>query len=209
MTIRVVSASPKGGGGKSALIRLTAEWCLHRGRTLQIVDTDENQDLRDWIHYCGVKGRQITESESPDIVLIDTEGTSDASIPFLADADVVLTPFKANLADVKKLIRWYKELDPAIKAKIFLIPNMIRLPSPTRNNVAMVNQIKGMLGVFELGDHLLPGLCHREHVYPAMEGGTAENFFGRKAPSPSFAKAQKEASDLFERIDPLLGGHEG
>lgn len=204
MAIQVVSASPKGGGGKSAVIRLAAEWCLHKGLTLRVVDTDENQDLRDWIHYCAKKGRVIEEADDPDVILIDTEGTSDASVPFLEDADLVLTPFKSNLADVKKLIRWYKGLGDETRAKMFLIPNMIRLPSPTRNNVAMVNQVKGMLGVFELSDHMLPGLCHREHVYPAMEGGTAENFFSRKPPSPSFAKAQTEARQLFEPIDHLF-----
>ena len=206
MAIQVVSASPKGGGGKSAVIRLAAEWCLHHDMTLRVVDTDENQDLRDWIHYCDKKGRVIEESEDPDVILIDTEGTSQASVPFLEDADIVLTPFKSNLADVKKLIRWYKELAPDVREKVYLIPNMIRLPSPTRNNVAMVNQVKGMLGVFELSEHLLPGLCHREHVYPAMEGGTAENFFGRKPPSVSFEKAQTEARNLFMSIHHLFEG---
>ena len=50
----------KGGVGKSTLVALLAEWLLHQGRSVHIIDTDPNQTTQTWVDkWCLYSRREI------------------------------------------------------------------------------------------------------------------------------------------------------
>jgi MinD superfamily P-loop ATPase len=90
----------KGGVGKSTLVALLAEWQLHQGEKVQIIDTDPNQTTQTWIDKCADLGRTISSKEAA-ITIVDTAGTSGSSLTkYIRNAEMILVPFKPHVADL-------------------------------------------------------------------------------------------------------------
>jgi len=210
---RITIANPKGGVGKSLVTILLIEWFLHRGVGVSVRDADANQTVQTWLRLCEGAGRDIPLAEENVIVeLIDTAGLADTLTPFLAHSDVVVTPYKPLTPDVTRLVRWFQELAPEERAKVYTMPNMLRFPNPTRDEVAGCELVHQLLERSELpSKHRLPGLGYRPAAFGSVYNGSAENFFagaeteGVKVPQPTL-NAIIEAEMVMRRIEEVTLG---
>ncbi len=203
----LVVANPKGGVGKSLVSILAIEWFTARGVALRVIDADQNENVQDWLDFCRQAGRAIPQSAEPELEIVDTAGLPNAVTSFLHRATVVLTPFRGLTPDVARLVKrwWFTELGDEERAKIHFIPNMMRLPVPTKDQVAAFEMIQQLLGEDGRVGQMLPGLTNREAVYGSLFNGSSENFFERPAePRSSLANAQSEARSLFERVSSAI-----
>ena len=90
----ISAAIPKGGTGKSTLLRTLASVALHRGYSVTLIDGDRRQNMNRWFQMLGEAGNrpdrlQMVSAMTPQeilraaathngersVVLIDTEGT--------------------------------------------------------------------------------------------------------------------------------------
>ncbi len=58
MRKQILVHNPKGGVGKTVVVALAAEWFLHRGRTVNLIDADGNHSCEDWIRNNLEEGRR-------------------------------------------------------------------------------------------------------------------------------------------------------
>lgn len=201
-------ANPKGGVGKSLVSILAVEWFLAHGFRVGVEDADQNQNTLDWMAFCKQKGREIGRETSPELMVIDTAGLSGALRPFMAKADLILTPFKGLTPDIARLIRrwWFSDLTEEDKAKLYFVPNMMRVTQPTKDQVIAYETLERLLQKEGKEGHLLPGLALREAIYGRVFNGSSTNFFQQNpAVNPSLRHAQEEAHALFSRVKDLLG----
>ena len=201
---RLVLANPKGGVGKSLLTILAVEWFSYQdGLYLAVTDADDNRTVQGWLEFCAKKGRPILQYDDPDLEIIDTAGLPGTIQPFVADADVVLTPFQGLTPDVARLVRWYRSLEHEHRARIYLVPNQV--PNIlSRDHKQAFELVERLLDSYGHGGHLLPGLHRREAVYGRLYNGSAVNFF-EAGPNGSYANAQGEARALYRTVSQLLG----
>jgi cellulose biosynthesis protein BcsQ len=121
----ISAAIPKGGTGKSTLLRAIASVALHRGYAVTLVDGDRRQNMSRWFQMLGEAGNcpdslQLVSAATPheildaaarhngerSVVLIDTEGTTnDNLMAGLYAADVVVVPVYFALDDVTAAIQ--------------------------------------------------------------------------------------------------------
>ncbi|PZV40144.1 ParA family protein, partial [Mesorhizobium kowhaii] len=121
----ISAAIPKGGTGKSTLLRTLASVALHRGYSVTLIDGDRRQNMNRWFQMLGDAGNrpdrlQLVSAMSPQeildaaathngersVVLIDTEGTTnDNLMAGLFAADIVVVPVYFALDDVTAAIQ--------------------------------------------------------------------------------------------------------
>jgi cellulose biosynthesis protein BcsQ len=119
------AAIPKGGTGKSTMLRALASVALHRGYAVTLVDGDHRQNMSRWFQMLGDAGHrpdslQLVSATTPQeildaaarhngersVVLIDTEGTTnDNLMAGLYAADIVVVPVYFALDDVTAAIQ--------------------------------------------------------------------------------------------------------
>ena len=112
--------SPKGGAGKSTACILTALEVARSGMSIGILDTDPKRWLSSWaalkplpknIAVHQVQQQDLTDAafsaaEQYDYVLIDVEGSDDASlIDAVLVSDLVIVPTKASRLDAQKITK--------------------------------------------------------------------------------------------------------
>ena len=186
----------KGGVGKSTIAALLAEWLLHQGRSVQIIDTDPNQSTQTWVDKCAGFGR-IVSSEDAAITIVDTAGTSGSSLTkYIRNADLILVPFKPHVADLEVVVGWFLSLKESLQERVLFIPNMLSNTKEQRTGVAEIEAVIKE----ETRGHLLPGLSERKAVYPPLLNGSKKNFFD----SNLDYKTKDETKALFTEITRLL-----
>lgn len=163
----------KGGVGKSTIAALLAEWLLHQGRAVHIIDTDPNQSTQTWVDKCVGFGRTISTPDAA-ITIVDTAGTSGSSLTkYIRHADLILVPFKPHVADLEVVVGWFLSLKEALQSRVLFVPNMLSNTKEQRTGVA---EVEATISEENRGQ-LLPGLSERKAVYPPLLNGNAKNFF--------------------------------
>jgi chromosome partitioning protein len=186
----------KGGVGKSTIAALLAEWLLHQGHKVQIIDTDPNQSTQTWVDKCAGFGRTISSSDAA-ITIVDTAGTSGSSLTkYIRHADLILVPFKPHVADLEVVVGWFLSLKESLQERVFFIPNML---SNTKEQRAGVTEIENIIEEEKRGQ-LLPGLSERKAVYPPLLNGSKDNFFSTNIDY----KTKDETQALFTQITRLI-----
>lgn len=186
----------KGGVGKSTIAALLAEWLLHQGRSVQIIDTDPNQSTQTWVDKCAGFGRTISSSDAA-ITIVDTAGTSGSSLTkYIRHADLILVPFKPHVADLEVVVGWFLSLKESLQERVFFIPNML---SNTKEQRAGVGEIENIIEEEKRGQLLL-GLSERKAVYPPLLNGSKDNFFSTNIDY----KTKDETQALFTQITRLI-----
>ena len=203
--LRICFANSKGGVGKSTAAILALEWFAHRGFRVQLRDLDENRTTESWAERCAAAGREIF-SEEPDLEVIETAGLLGAADAFFGQADLIVVPFRPLTADLQRTIEWYLQLSDATQEKIAFLPNMVRVPNLTRDQIAGINQVDLLLAEESLPmDRRLPGLANREAVYGVLPNGSDQNFFESTASdTKSRVNARHEATETFTAIEQIL-----
>ena len=186
----------KGGVGKSTLAALLAEWLLHQGRDVHIIDTDPNQSTQTWVDKCAGFGRTVSSSDAA-ITIVDTAGTSGSSLTkYIRHADLILVPFKPHVADLEVVVGWFLSLKESLQSRVLFIPNMLSNTKEQRTGVAEIATVIKE----ETRGQLLPGLSERKAVYPPLLNGSKNNFFETNIDG----KTQDETEKLFTEITRLL-----
>ncbi len=204
MTKRILVHNPKGGVGKTVVVALAAEWLLHRGRTVNLIDADDNHSCGDWVQNNLEEGRRIITSHDPDVEIVDTKGAPGSAAPFVGRCDLLLTPFQCFGYDVAEAIEMFDSLPAEVRCLVCFIPNRVRAMGLTREQGEGFDQIARLVREEGAG-RLLPGLADRVAVYPDLFNGSSVNFFERPAGGgTSIANAQREAADLFSQVEELL-----
>ena len=186
----------KGGVGKSTLVALLAEWLLHQGHSVHIIDTDPNQTTQTWVDKCTNFGRTISSKDAA-ITIVDTAGTSGSSLTkYIRHADLILVPFKPHVADLEVVVGWFLSLKESLQQRVFFVPNMLSNTKEQRTGVAEIEAVIKE----ETRGQLLPGLSERKAVYPPLLNGSKNNFFDTKNDN----KTKEETQKLFTGITQLL-----
>lgn len=163
----------KGGVGKSTIAALLAEWLLHQGRSLRVIDTDPNQTTQTWVDKCAGFDRTISTPDAA-ITIVDTAGTSGSSLTkYIRHADLILVPFKPHVADLEVVVGWFLSLKESLQSRVLFVPNML---SNTKEQRAGVAELEAVIKE-ETRGQLLPGLSERKAVYPPILNGSGKNFF--------------------------------
>ncbi len=205
MRKQILVHNPKGGVGKTVVVALASEWCLHRGRTVNLIDADGNHSCEEWIRNNLDEGREIVTARGAEIEIVDTKGVPGSATPFLRGSDLVLTPFQCFGFDIAEAIEMFDALPSDLRRRVGFIPNRGRAMGLTREQSEGFEQIARLVAEEGAG-WLLPGLVDRVAVYPDLFNGCSTNFFERNATSGvSIGNAQREAADLFRRVEGLLG----
>lgn len=192
----IVFANPKGGVGKSTIAALFVEWCDHKKLSINTVDGDPNQTFNTWCIYRTNEGRPILQSKANvDITVVDTAGTSNSAITWLQKADIVITPFKPNFADLDLTVQWFQSLNPKLQSKMLFVPNMIGQASEHAYGIEEIKKITVDAGQGRVLAEF--ALKNRDAVYPEVLKGLSSNFFelGSK-----FKGAQEEFGKLAAAI---------
>lgn len=186
----------KGGVGKSTIAALIAEWLLHQGRSVQIIDTDPNQTTQTWVDKCVGFGRKIG-TPNAEIKIVDTAGTSGSSLTkYIRHADLIIVPFKPHIADLEVVVGWFLSLKESLQSKVLFVPNML---SNTKEQRAGVAEIESIIAE-ETRGQLLPGLMERKAVYPPILNGSTKNFFDTNIDY----KTRDETKELLSKIVQLI-----
>lgn len=192
----IVFANPKGGVGKSTIAALFVEWCDHKKFSINTVDGDPNQTFNTWCIYRTNEGRPLLQNKANvDITVVDTAGTSNSAITWLQKADIVITPFKPNFADLDLTVQWFQSLNPKLQSKMLFVPNMIGQASEHAYGIEEIKKITVDAGQGRVLAEF--ALKNRDAVYPEVLKGLSSNFFelGSK-----FKGAQEEFGKLAAAI---------
>lgn len=192
----IVFANPKGGVGKSTIAALFVEWCDHKKFSITTVDGDPNQTFNTWCIYRTNEGRPLLQNKANiDITVVDTAGTSNSAITWLQKADIVITPFKPNFADLDLTVQWFQSLNPKLQSKMLFVPNMIGQASEHAYGIEEIKKITVDAGQGRVLAEF--ALKNRDAVYPEVLKGLSSNFFelGSK-----FKGAQEEFGKLAAAI---------
>ena len=182
----------KGGVGKSTLAILLAEWLVHKGKTVQVIDADPNQTAQTCLDKCREQGYVISTPDAPTLI-VDTAGTSGASLQkYIRQADYILVPFQPHVADLETVVGWFLSLNETLQKRVIFIPNRL---AHTKEQREGLNQLQAILAEQGKGK-LAPGLTNRPAVYPPLFNGRRENFFRSKLD----AGAEMELRQLCEFV---------
>ena len=150
----IVFANQKGGVGKSTLCMLLADYMAYWNFPVCVIDSDIQSTITEQRKYddsvmgddapYGVQSFDICEPEvmqqlmdnaaaQAGYVLFDTPGNikEDGMAVMLANADYIICPYKyqrktiASTETFVKVVEQLRVLNPAMKAKLFLVPNFV------------------------------------------------------------------------------------
>ena len=179
----IVTASSKGGAGKSTLTLVLAQALDAMGATVSVVDADPNRPLLRWrggksnsaIHVIG----DVTESNiikvireqsaERQFVLVDLEGTANRLVSrAITQADLVLIPLQASALDsneASRAVGLIQEEEETLEGRV--IPYRIIM---TRTNPLITTKIEA--GIYQaLADAkiaLMKTRLHERQAYKAI-----------------------------------------
>lgn len=179
----VVTASSKGGAGKSTLTLVLAQALDAMGASVTIIDADPNRPMVRWRAGKSVSGIEVvgdvTESNiikvirehsaTRQFVLVDLEGTANRLVSrAITQADLVLIPLQASALDSNeagRAVGLIKEEEEALEGRV--IPYRIIM---TRTNPLITTKIEA--GIYQaLADAeiaLMKTRLHERQAYKAI-----------------------------------------
>jgi len=191
--LKIAITNEKGGTGKSTIACLLVEYLNHLNKKVQLTDTDPIQTSQTWANNCQLENRQVS-TNSATYQIIDTAGSSGSALSWLAQADLILVPFRPHYADLQTTTTWFTSLKPDWQAKIIFIPNHWQNTKEQREGL---KELKEVIKEEQQGTITNP-LTNRPALYGTLLNGSKNNFFSRKG-LPS------EIKELFQAI---LTNHE-
>ena len=173
--LKIAITNEKGGTGKSTITCLLVEYLNHLNKKVQLIDTDPIQTSQTWANNCKRDGRQVSQTPA-NYQVIDTAGSSGSAITWLADANLILVPFRPHYADLQTTITWFTSLKPDWQAKITFIPNHWQNTKEQRQGL---EELKEVIEEEKQGKITNP-LSNRPALYGTLLNGSKNNFFSRK-----------------------------
>ena len=179
----VVTASSKGGAGKSTLTLVLAQALDAMGASVTIIDADPNRPLVRWRGGKSASGievvgevtegniiRMIREySANRQFVLVDLEGTANRLVSrAITQADLVLIPLQASALDSNeagRAVGLIKEEEEALEGRV--IPYRIIM---TRTNPLITTKIESGIyqALAEADIALMKTRLHERQAYKAI-----------------------------------------
>jgi chromosome partitioning protein len=208
MAITLVTASSKGGAGKTTLARLLLGHALQRGLTVAAIDGDLNGTLGDWCAH--IAKHKIDAYHEPDetkilqtihalqdrdLVVVDCAGAQNqAAIFAIGVGDLVLVPLKLSSADFTEAVKTMRLIRSASMMAKRDIPARLVLTGfkPRTSIAAHVER--------EIATAGLPLMQTRLNDLVAFE----EMTFNGRVPADGIAGLQ--AANLFSEAMTLSGG---
>jgi chromosome partitioning protein len=124
MTKSIAVTGDKGGMGKSTISALLAQWFDYNSYSVNILDADPNRTIATWIDKCKEQNYDFCFINNPDLLIIDTAGTSGSSlIKYVKSADLIIVPFQPHVADLEVIIGWFLSIKETLQKKVILLPN--------------------------------------------------------------------------------------
>lgn len=214
----IVTASSKGGAGKSTLTLVLAQALDAMGASVTIVDADPNRPIVHWKSgksHCGVQVvGDVTESSIIKIireqsavrqfVLVDLEGTANRLVSrAIMQADLVLIPLQASALDsneASRAVRLIREEEEALEGRT--IPFRIIM---TRTNPQITTKIEA--GIYKslanAGIPLMAVRLHERQAYKAIfvqRLALSELGDGVNGLEPARENAERLAEEVVELI---------
>ncbi len=179
----IVTASSKGGAGKSTLTLVLAQALDAMGATVTIIDADPNRPLIRWRGGKSVSGVQVVgdvtessiirnirdESARRQFVLVDLEGTANRLVSrAITQADLVLIPLQASALDsneASRAVGLIREEEETLDGRV--IPFRIIM---TRTNPLITTKIES--GIYraleQAGLPLMKTRLHERQAFKAI-----------------------------------------
>ena len=186
--IKIAITNEKGGTGKSTIACLLVEYLNHLKKKVQLTDTDPIQTSQTWANNCKQEGRKVSQTPAT-YQIIDTAGSSGSALSWLAEADLILVPFRPHYADLQTTITWFTSLKSDWQAKIIFIPNHWQNTKEQRQGLI---ELKEVIKEEKQGKITNP-LTNRPALYGNLLNGSKANFFSKK-------ELPKEIKELFKEI---------
>ena len=186
--LKIAITNEKGGTGKSTIACLLVEYLTYQKKKVQLIDTDPIQTSQTWANNCKIEGRQVSQTPA-NYQVIDTAGSSGSALSWLAQADLILVPFRPHYADLQTTTTWFTSLKPEWQAKIIFIPNHWQNTKEQREGLV---QIKEVIAEEKQGQITNP-LTNRPALYGTLLNGSKVNFFAKKG-------LPTEIKELFQAI---------
>ena len=177
----IVTASSKGGAGKSTLTLVLGQALDAMGATVTIIDADPNRPLIRWRSGVSRSGVQVVgdvtegsiirsireESARRQFVLVDLEGTANRLVSrAITQADLVLIPLQASALDsneASRAVGLIREEEETLEGRV--IPFRIIM---TRTNPLITTKIES--GIYKALEHAgLPLMKTRLHERQAFK----------------------------------------
>ncbi len=186
--LKIAITNEKGGTGKSTIACLLVEYLNSLNKKVQLTDTDPIQTSQTWANNCKLESRQVSTTPAT-YQIIDTAGSSGSALSWLAQADLILVPFRPHYADLQTTIAWFTSLKPDWQTKMIFIPNHWQNTKEQRQGL---DHLKEVIKDEKQGKITNP-LSNRPALYEVLLNGSKTNFFTRKG-LPS------EIEELFKQI---------
>jgi CobQ/CobB/MinD/ParA nucleotide binding domain len=170
--MKIVLTGDKGGVGKTTIAILTAEWLLAQGYTVKLIDSDPNRSLQTWVDKCEETGYTVSTPKA-DITIVDTAGTSGAGASHIADAELIIAPFKPHTGDLEVVIGWFVNLRETRQERVVFVPNEW---ANTKEQRACMREIEATIEEEGRG-RLVSGLFYRPAAYGGLLDGRKGNVF--------------------------------
>jgi len=194
--IKIAITNEKGGTGKSTIACLLVEYLNHLKQKVQLIDTDPIQTSQTWANNCKLEGRQVSANPA-NYQIIDTAGSSGSALSWLAQADLILVPFRPHYADLQTTTTWFTSLKPDWQAKIIFIPNHWQNTKEQREGL---KELKEVIAEEKQGRITNP-LTNRPALYGTLLNGSKNNFFARKSLPTEIKELFKEILTNYEKTN--------
>ncbi|MBZ9709570.1 ParA family protein [Mesorhizobium sp. ESP7-2] len=207
---------PKGGTGKSTMLRALASVALHRGYSVTLIDGDRRQNMSRWFQMLGDAGNrpdslQLVSAMTPQeileaaahhngersVVLIDTEGTTnDNLMAGLFAADIVVVPIYLALDDVTAAIQVTDHYIPlAVESRGRPLPTVFVLTKQTiiDGRARALTELRAIIQANStpVAEHML----HNRVAYRDLQ--TGQTLY---TPTEPDAKAIAESEGVFDDV---------
>jgi chromosome partitioning protein len=170
------------------------EYLNHLKKKVQLIDTDPIQTSQTWANNCQEEGRKVSQTPAT-YQIIDTAGSSGSALSWLAQADLILVPFRPHYADLQTTITWFTSLKPDWQAKIIFIPNHWQNTKEQRQGLAELEEVIAE----EKQGKIALTLSNRPALYGALLNGSKVNFFARKGLPSEIKQLFKEILTNYEK----------
>lgn len=189
--IKIVITGEKGGTGKSTLACLLVEYLTYQQKKVQLIDTDPLQTAQTWWDNCQSEGRPVMSCPA-EYQVIDTAGSSGASLLWINQADILIVPLVLHYADLRIVANWFMSLNKNLQTKIYFLPNRWQNTKEQREGLEQLKKTVAEVG----SGKILPPLGNRPALYAPFLNGSEENFFSNKKNSQ---EAQQIVCEIFEK----------
>ena len=199
----ISAAIPKGGTGKSTMLRALASVALHRGYSVTLIDGDRRQNMNRWFQMVSAMTPQeilraaATHNGERSVVLIDTEGTTnDNLMAGLFAADIVVVPVYFALDDVTAAIQITDHYIPlAVESRGRPLPAIFVLTKQTiiDGRARALSELRAIIQAngTPIAEHVL----HNRVAYRDLQ--TGQTLY---SPTESDAKAIAESEGVFDDL---------